>query len=173
MSCIIVSIKETNLLTVKFFETRNFHIFLCLDLLGIMYFNLTIYFQTQDSDCEDKSLSQDDSLDGMSDIMCGENYNTLKKGPHWNELPLKYSLPIEPPLEFQDKPVITRSMDSFVDRLVIQIMSDALKQYADSDSRVKLAHMMNVCIHKPLHHLLARTYWTSDFLSFSPCHAGM
>lgn len=125
----------------------------------------------QDSDCEDKSLSQDDSLDGMSDIMCGENFNTLKKGPHWNELPIKYSLPIEPPPEFQDEPVMTRSMDMFADKLVVRIMSAALRQFADSESRVKLANM-NVYIQKPLHHILARTYWTSDFLSFSPCHAG-
>lgn len=129
-------------------------------------------FQIQDSDCEDKSLSQVDSLDGMSDIMCGENFNTLKKGPHWSELPLKYSLPIEPPPEFQDKPCISSSMDAFADRLVVRIMSAAVREYADSESsRVKLANS-NICIQKPLHHLLARTYWTSDFLSFSPCHAG-
>lgn len=127
--------------------------------------------QIQDSDCEGKSLSQDDSLDGMSDIMCGENFNTLKKGPHWTELPLKYSSPIEPPPEFQDKPIINKYIDLFADRLVVKIVSTALREYMDAElSRIKLMNLD--ALHRPLHHFLAKAYWNSDFLSFSPCHGG-
>lgn len=124
----------------------------------------------QDSDCEGKSLSQDDSLDGMSDIMCGENFNTLKKGPHWTELPLKYSPPIEPPPEFQDKPIINKYIDLFADRLVVKIVSAALRDFMETElNKIKLT---SFDVHKPLHHLLAKAYWNSDFLSFSPCHGG-
>ncbi|XP_067002939.2 uncharacterized protein [Anabrus simplex] len=64
--------------------------------------------ELQESDAEEKSLSQDESLD-LSDGMCGENFNTLKKGPGWPELPVgscdsKHVVPIEPPPEFQDSP---------------------------------------------------------------------
>ncbi|XP_050295759.1 uncharacterized protein LOC126735718 [Anthonomus grandis grandis] len=82
------------------------------------------HFIFEDSDCEPGSLSQDDSLDGMSDIMCGENFNTLKKGPHWNEVKQTAS-PIEPPLEFQDQPRIVSPapvVDFFCDRLTHQIL---------------------------------------------------
>lgn len=52
--------------------------------------------QLPDSDGEDKSLSQYDSLDySDSGGMCGEHFNTLKKGPHF------VNLPIDPPPEFQ------------------------------------------------------------------------
>lgn len=69
-----------------------------------------VIFQFQNSDLEDKSLSQADSLDDMSDIICGENFNTLKKGPNLLELsPSKHTLAIEPPPEFQDRPNIVIS----------------------------------------------------------------
>lgn len=104
--------------------------------------------------------------------MCGEHFNTLKKGPHWNELPLKYSLPIEPPPEFQDEPVISKYIEKFAERLVVRIVNAAVREYTETETKkLKLANL-NIYIQKPLHHLLARTFWTSDFMSFSPCHAG-
>lgn len=64
----------------------------------------------QESDMESKSLSQD-SFD-YSDGMCGENFNTLKKGPGWGDIDGKLEvevddvteLAIKPPPEFQDSP---------------------------------------------------------------------
>lgn len=58
----------------------------------------------QESDIESKSLSQD-SFD-YSDGMCGENFNTLKKGPGWGDADgkLEVDVAIKPPPEFQDSP---------------------------------------------------------------------
>lgn len=60
----------------------------------------------QESDIESKSLSQD-SFD-YSDGMCGENFNTLKKGPGWGDgdgkLEVEVDVAIKPPPEFQDSP---------------------------------------------------------------------
>lgn len=60
----------------------------------------------QESDIESKSLSQD-SFD-YSDGMCGQNFNTLKKGPGWaeldNKLEAEVDVAIKPPPEFQDSP---------------------------------------------------------------------
>ncbi|XP_044270458.1 uncharacterized protein LOC123015071 [Tribolium madens] len=120
----------------------------------------------EDSDCEEKSFSQD-SLDGMSDIMCGENFNTLKKGPNWMDYSLKHSSPIEPPLEFQDKPP-SDILDSFFDQFASQILSKAFEEYKDIElRRMKILNYF----HRPSHHLLlGRPYYTSEFISYSPCH---
>ncbi|KAL1518002.1 hypothetical protein ABEB36_001692 [Hypothenemus hampei] len=90
-------------------------------------------FIFEDSDCEEKSLSQDDSLDGMSDIICGQNFNTLKKGPHWSEIKRSIS-PIEPPLEFQDSPSFScssRAIDFFCERLTQQILKKVMLDFRD------------------------------------------
>ncbi|XP_032675581.1 uncharacterized protein LOC116846170 isoform X1 [Odontomachus brunneus] len=63
--------------------------------------------EMQESDIESKSLSQD-SFD-YSDGMCGENFNTLKKGPGWSDADGKLEVEvvdvaIKPPPEFQDSP---------------------------------------------------------------------
>ncbi|KYN27316.1 Suppressor of cytokine signaling 7, partial [Trachymyrmex cornetzi] len=63
--------------------------------------------EMQESDIESKSLSQD-SFD-YSDGMCGENFNTLKKGPGWGDTDGKLEVEvvdvaIKPPPEFQDSP---------------------------------------------------------------------
>ncbi|XP_024885564.1 uncharacterized protein LOC112463385 [Temnothorax curvispinosus] len=63
--------------------------------------------EMQESDIESKSLSQD-SFD-YSDGMCGENFNTLKKGPGWGDADGKLEVEvvdvaIKPPPEFQDSP---------------------------------------------------------------------
>lgn len=97
--------------------------------------------------------------------MYAENFNTLKKGPHWNEF--KHSSPIEPPLEFQDKPKMT-TIETFASNLTSQIISKAFREFRDSEpNRLKLLSYLQ----RPVHHFLARPYWTPDFIPFSPCHA--
>lgn len=92
---------------------------------------LLLKLTSQDSDCEEKSLSQDDSFDAMSDIMCGEHYNTLKKGPNWTETQTTAS-PIEPPLEFQDRPKTPSPViDFFCDRLTHQILKRVMRDFRD------------------------------------------
>nr|CAD7431061.1 unnamed protein product [Timema monikensis] len=65
--------------------------------------------ELSESDVEEKSLSHDDSAD-YSDDMCGDNFNTLKKGPGWPDSPVlsssdsKHLVAIDPPPEFQDSP---------------------------------------------------------------------
>ncbi|XP_015602425.1 uncharacterized protein LOC107271221 [Cephus cinctus] len=71
--------------------------------------------EMQESDVESKSLSQD-SFD-YSDGMCGENFNTLKKGPGWNDVDSKLEVEvvdvaIKPPPEFQDSPSPPDSVSS-------------------------------------------------------------
>lgn len=103
----------------------------------------------QESDMESKSLSQD-SFD-YSDGMCGQNFNTLKKGPGWADIDGKLEVvdvAIKPPPEFQDSPSppdsvslsapilcyntrqirqeVPRWMDGIVENLVLQIIEEAL-----------------------------------------------
>ncbi|KAJ8951284.1 hypothetical protein NQ318_008187 [Aromia moschata] len=127
------------------------------------------HFPFEDSDCEEKSLSQDDSLDGMSDIICGENFNTLKKGPHWTEFTSKHSSsPIEPPPEFQDKPKYPL-IEFFCEKLTTQILRRAFFEYKDRElKKIRLLSQL----HRPFHHLLGRPYFTPEFIPFSPCHLG-
>nr|CAI5825817.1 unnamed protein product [Callosobruchus analis] len=125
-----------------------------------------IPFEFQDSDCEEKSLSQDDSLDDSSDIMCGENFNTLKKGPHWTDFTTKHSSsPIEPPPEFQDRPQFP--LVEFCEKLTSRIVSQALLEFKDGELKrlLLLSHL-----HRPLHHLLGRPCFATEFIPFSPCH---
>ncbi|KAJ8966227.1 hypothetical protein NQ317_001359 [Molorchus minor] len=126
-------------------------------------------FSFEDSDCEEKSLSQDDSLDGMSDIICGENFNTLKKGLHWTDLSSKHSAsPIEPPLEFQDKPKFP-DIVVFCEKLASQIIKSALYEYKERELRkIRILNQL----HRPLHKLFGRPYLTPEFIPFSPCHTG-
>ncbi|KAK9886849.1 hypothetical protein WA026_018498 [Henosepilachna vigintioctopunctata] len=122
--------------------------------------------QIEDSDCDDKSFSQDDSLDGMSDIMCGENFNTLKKGVHWNNN-LKQTSPIEPPLEFQDKPhhFYMEIIDWYAHSLSNEIFLMAVRELKENYSR-KIRFLNH--LQKPVQ-LLTR-HWNADFLSYSPSH---
>lgn len=114
-------------------------------------------------------MSQDDSLDGMSDIMCGENFNTLKKGPNWTDFATKHSSsPIEPPPEFQDKPK-NLMLDFFCEKLAQQIIRKAIHEYRE----VELRKLKLLCqLQKPLQHLLSRPCFPSEFIPFSPCHIG-
>ncbi|XP_072396378.1 uncharacterized protein [Diabrotica undecimpunctata] len=124
-------------------------------------------FHFEDSDCEEKSLSQDDSLDGMSDIMCGENFNTLKKGPHWTDFTNKHSSsPIEPPPEFQDEPK-NSMLDFFCEKLAQQIIKKAIYEHKDIELR-----KLKVLYQLQRQHLLSRPCFHSEFVSFSPCHIG-
>ncbi|CAG9821608.1 unnamed protein product [Phaedon cochleariae] len=115
------------------------------------------HFLFEDSDCEERSLSQDDSLDGMSDIICGENFNTLKKGSHWTDITCKHSSPIEPPLEFQDSPK-TSMLEFFCDKLAAQIIRKAIHEFKEAELR-----KLRILSHFHLHKL---------FMPFSPCHIG-
>lgn len=102
----------------------------------------------------------------MSDIMCGENYNTLKKGPHWNEFSAKHSSPIDPPLEFQDHPNMDM-LEKFSVDMASKILNGAIHEYQNGQS------MLSSQLHKPLQHLLfGRPYFVSEFIQFSPCHGG-
>lgn len=123
----------------------------------------------QDSDCEDKSFSQDDSLDGMSDIMCGENYNTLKKGVHWTES-LKQSSPIEPPPEFQDKP---QTFFMEIANWYAHSMSNKIICIAMNELRESYLRKLRLFNHlqRPIH-FSTRHCWNSDFVTYSPCHLG-
>lgn len=94
-----------------------------------------MYLQLPESDGEEKSFSQDDSLD-YSDVMCGENFSTLKKGPGWNEVPTlgcdaKHVMAIDPPPEFQDSPpeptpVFKHCLEKFALQLVAAVLEEAL-----------------------------------------------
>lgn len=119
-------------------------------------------FQYLDSDCEDKSLSQADSLDGMSDIICGENFNTLKKGPNWTDFStFKSNSPIEPPPEFQDKPTFPYIIQHFANNLTTLILQEALNSCCEKYIR-KIKFVPSV---------ISKTYWSADFLPYSPCHS--
>lgn len=110
------------------------------------------------SDCDVKSLSQADSLDGMSDIMHSENFNTLKKGPHCNDSSdYKLSMPIEPPFQFQDKPNLLL-YKNLADSLIPKIISEGIRNYC----RMVTKHST------PLQSSSQQvmSYWTSDFLQF-------
>lgn len=112
------------------------------------------HYHFEDSDCEERSLSQDDSFDGMSDVICGENFNTLKKGPHWTELKAPTS-PIEPPLEFQDRPA-SPDFDLFYTRLTKEILEMALSDLHDfwieKKKIIVYKNKLNKSIHLHLRH---------------------
>ncbi|XP_077301919.1 uncharacterized protein LOC143922525 [Arctopsyche grandis] len=59
---------------------------------------LHIPSELQESDCDEKSLLQYDFQDA-TEHMCGDNFNTVKKGPT-----KVLTSTIEPPLQFQDSP---------------------------------------------------------------------
>lgn len=103
--------------------------------------------------------------------MCGENFNTLKKGPNWNELPLKCSPPIDPPPEFQDKPIID-GIRGFAERLVAKVITTAVREYIDIEMNRIRIESVQICMTRPAYCLNTKKCWTSDFLSFSPCHSG-
>lgn len=99
--------------------------------------------------------------------MCGENYSTLKKGPNWIGTNLK-TYPIEPPPEFQDKPLKHQEIyEYFSEKLSKEILKRAFNDYKECElKRIRQFHQ-----YRPLHHLLARpSYWSPDFIPFSPCH---
>nr|XP_022905823.1 metabotropic glutamate receptor-like protein P isoform X1 [Onthophagus taurus] len=118
-----------------------------------------------DSDCEDKSLSQADSLDGMSDIICGENFNTLKKGPHYtDQIIFKTTSPIEPPPEFQDKPS-TETYEKFADYYTDYLLDMAFHEFEKylQEFHATRNAKMQIC-----QTTLSRPFWSP--LTFSPCH---
>lgn len=126
------------------------------------------------SDCDVKSLSQADSLDGMSDIVHSENFNTLKKGPHCNDTSdYKLSTPIDPPFQFQDKPNLIL-YKTLADSLMPKILSDGIRSYCRLVTNLKPSTRgSNYCSNNiqngyPLASSSqpVMSYWTSDFLQF-------
>lgn len=103
----------------------------------------------------------------MSDIMCGENYNTLKKGPNWLVSSRKHcTSPIEPPPEFQDRPPYS-ILDLFCEKLTSQVIQRALFEY-----REYFMKKIKILSQRHHHYLLSRPYITAEFMPFSPCHIG-
>nr|CAH7752318.1 unnamed protein product [Callosobruchus chinensis] len=98
--------------------------------------------------------------------MCGENFNTLKKGPHWTDFTTKHSSsPIEPPPEFQDRPQYP--LVEYCEKLTSRIITQALLEFKDGElKRLRLLSHL----HRPLHHLLGRPCFATEFIPFSPCH---
>lgn len=93
----------------------------------------------------------------MSDIICGENYNTLKKGPNWNEIASsKNTLAIEPPPEFQDKPKLSW-LNNYANHLMLIVLKDAMDTYCK-------------IVNRKLNTKITPRFWTSEWLTFSPCH---
>lgn len=117
--------------------------------------------------------------------MCGENFNTLKKGPNWNEISCsKHTLAIEPPPEFQDKPVLLASdkfysfnnkneIPPWLNKLASQLVLTVIKDAMEVCCRVTLNRssvLYKSFPHQKQIHISSRQYWTSDWLPFSPCH---
>lgn len=97
------------------------------------------------SDCDVKSLSQADSLDGMSDLTHTENFNTLKKGPNWNDPhECRISIPIDPPFQFQDKPnlLLYRNL---ADALIPNIINEGIRNYCKTIKKLHISsqHVMS------------------------------
>lgn len=103
----------------------------------------------------------------MSDIMCGENFNTLKKGPNWHVSSTKhFTPPIDPPPEFQDRPPYS-ILDFFCEKLTSQVIQRALFEY-----REYIVKKLKILSQRQHHYLLSRPYITAEFMPFSPCHIG-
>ncbi|KAF7407743.1 serine/threonine-protein kinase -like [Vespula maculifrons] len=150
--------------------------------------------EMQESDIESKSLSQD-SFD-YSDGMCGENFNTLKKGPGWNDADGKLEVEvvdvaIKPPPEFQDSPSpadsesfsapilsyeqllqhkVPQCIDEFANNFVQSIIEEALViscRISWPEGRIVTAsHPVPVVTHN-IHN--PKRIWATDFLTPSSC----
>lgn len=125
----------------------------------------------------------------MSDIMCGENFNTLKKGPNWNEISCsKHTLAIEPPPEFQDKPAQRSSSETtykdndndidieipfwvnkYADQLVLTIIKDAMELCCRVTLNRNSVLYKSLPLQKQMY-FSTKQYWNSEWLPFSPCH---
>ena len=90
-----------------------------------------IMFQLQESDSEERSLFQDE----CADIMCGESFSALKKGPDWPTVE-KQLVTIEPPPEFQDRP--PSPVDHGTSLLVFQQTQHFLENMSTDDHGVHL-----------------------------------
>ncbi|XP_012287334.1 uncharacterized protein LOC105703491 [Orussus abietinus] len=147
--------------------------------------------EMQESDMESKSLSQD-SFD-YSDGMCGENFNTLKKGPGWNDVDGKLEVEvvdvaIKPPPEFQDSPSppdsvsstapilgyapqsserkVPRWLEEFAEGLVQPIVEEALAiSCRISWPEGRIAPLAHPASTVTCNAHNSRVIWTSDLLS--------
>lgn len=148
----------------------------------------------QESDIESKSLSQD-SFD-YSDGMCGENFNTLKKGPGWPDVDGKLEVEvvdvaIKPPPEFQDSPSppnsepssapilsyarlmrqkIPRLVEDYAENLVQSMIEEALIiscRISWPEGRIAPATSNVPVVSRSLHN--SKRLWAADLLTPSPC----
>ncbi|XP_046628078.1 uncharacterized protein LOC124308942 [Neodiprion virginianus] len=152
-----------------------------------------------ESDVESKSLSQD-SFD-YSDGMCGENFNTLKKGPGWAEMDGKLEVEvvevaIKPPPEFQDSPSPPDSVSSaapilcytrstphpaprWIDKMAEMLMQVIVEEALVISCRIswpegRIAPGSNPVPIVATSAQTSRLLWTSDMLTFSPpCQGSM
>lgn len=107
----------------------------------------------------------------MSDIICGENFNTLKKGPHWLDLsPIKTVPPIAPPPEFRDFPLNLpfSSVECYSIDLANDIISDVLTSFKKRSDLLKEQSRSN-SISKYYFHSIRPALWGPEFIPFSPC----
>ncbi|KOX78292.1 Suppressor of cytokine signaling 7 [Melipona quadrifasciata] len=150
--------------------------------------------EMQESDIESKSLSQD-SFD-YSDGMCGENFNTLKKGPGWTDADGKLEVEvvdvaIKPPPEFQDSPSPPNSESSSAPilsyaRLMRQKVPQLIDDYAENlvQSMIEEALIISCRISWPEGRIAPATnhvpvvtrsvynpkrFWATDLLTPSSC----
>ncbi|OAD58426.1 Suppressor of cytokine signaling 7 [Eufriesea mexicana] len=150
--------------------------------------------EMQESDIESKSLSQD-SFD-YSDGMCGENFNTLKKGPGWTDADGKLEVEvvdvaIKPPPEFQDSPSPPNSESSSAPilsyaRLMRQKVPQLIDDYAENlvQSMIEEALLISCRISWPEGRIAPATnhvpvvtrsvynpkrFWATDLLTPSSC----
>lgn len=142
---------------------------------------------------ESKSLSQD-SFD-YSDGMCGENFNTLKKGPGWAEMDGKLEVEvvdvaIKPPPEFQDSPSPPDSVSSgapilcytrmtrhvaprWVDKMAEMLMQLIVEEALVISCRIswpegRIAPGSNPVPIVATNAQSSRLFWTSELLTYSP-----
>ena len=151
----------------------------------------------QESDMESKSLSQD-SFD-YSDGMCGENFNTLKKGPGWNDLDGKLEVEvvdvaIKPPPEFQDSPsppdmaslgpilcynhLLYDKADQWIEEFAENLVRVIVEEALAISCRISWPEGRISAITHPLHEIncnmrTSRRAWTTDyFASSASCQGG-
>ncbi|XP_043289878.1 uncharacterized protein [Venturia canescens] len=151
----------------------------------------------EESDIESKSLSQD-SFD-YSDGMCGQNFNTLKKGPGWTDLEGKLEVEvvdvaIKPPPEFQDSPSppdsvtsnppllcygrhsrlkAPRWIEEFSSNLVSHIVEEALViscRISWPEGRIAPIPNPVPAITTSIHN--SKRFWATDFLGSSSSRQG-
>lgn len=124
--------------------------------------------ELQESDCDERSLSLYDSAD-TSERMCGDNFNTVKKGPG-----KALVTPIEPPPEFQDSPILIRHEDDESPKEDFQ--SEFILEVETLSPEKSLRNLTPVYVHRTEHkcgrrQCLNQRFASPRLLHLSPCHS--